>query len=150
MKRIHFSQLIAVLLFVLFVYTALNKYFDMANFRASLEESPWVGNYSIFVSYAVPLLELIVAALLLVPRTRLKGLYASFWLMLFFTIYIAYMLVFTPELPCSCGGVISEMTWPQHLVFNIVFTLLAYVASWLHKHPGHAPQQAHTISYTYK
>jgi len=60
-------------------------------------------------------------------------LYYAFVLMTVFTLYIAYMLLFTPKLPCSCGGVLQQMTWKQHLLFNIGFTLLAAYAIWLKK-----------------
>jgi len=41
------------------------------------------------------------------------------------------MLAFAPKLPCSCGGVIQKMTWGQHVIFNLFFTLLALVGIWL-------------------
>jgi len=43
------------------------------------------------------------------------------------------ILSFSKELPCSCGGVLQEMSWQQHLVFNIVFTLLALLAAILER-----------------
>jgi putative oxidoreductase len=46
--------------------------------------------------------------------------------MLLFTFYILYMLLFEKHLPCSCGGVLKEMTWKQHLVFNLFFTAIAF------------------------
>jgi hypothetical protein len=53
------------------------------------------------------------------------GIYGAFGLMLIFTFYIAYMIGFAAQLPCSCGGVLKEMSWKQHLFFNIGFTLLS-------------------------
>jgi hypothetical protein len=50
-----------------------------------------------------------------------------------FTLYIGYMVSFAEKLPCSCGGVISKMTWNQHLVFNIFFTLLSLLGVILEK-----------------
>jgi hypothetical protein len=35
------------------------------------------------------------------------------------------MLAYAKHLPCSCGGVIKKLTWPQHLAFNIFFLLIA-------------------------
>ena len=35
---------------------------------------------------------------------------------------IISMFLFTPELSCSCGGVIKQMNWTQHLIFNIFFS----------------------------
>ena len=77
------------------------------------------------MAWAVPLTELAVAGLLFFVSTRGLGLKASFVLMILFTLYIGYMLVFTPHLPCSCGGVIKQLSWKEHLVFNIALTGLA-------------------------
>jgi putative oxidoreductase len=36
-------------------------------------------------------------------------------------------------LPCSCGGVISSMSWKQHLVFNVHCIAINIVAINLFK-----------------
>jgi hypothetical protein len=53
------------------------------------------------------------------------GLLASFGLMTVFTIYIAYMLLTSSHLPCSCGGVISKLSWKEHLWLNVLLSVLA-------------------------
>ena len=54
-------------------------------------------------------------------------LFVAFLLMSLFTLYtIAILLHFFSRVPCSCGGVIRMLTWPQHLVFNIGFTMIAW------------------------
>jgi hypothetical protein len=63
--------------------------------------------------------------------TRKYGLVTSTILMAIFTIYISYMLLFTSNLPCSCGGVLKQLNWSQHLVFNVIFLLLSIMALWL-------------------
>lgn len=118
-------QLIAALFIFLFVYTALSKFMDFKSFKHTLHASPLITNKNVAVAWAIPLAELLVAALLFFPRTKLPGLYGSFGLMALFTLYLGYMLLFTPNRPCVCGGVIKAMSWGQHLVFNIFFTLLA-------------------------
>jgi hypothetical protein len=35
------------------------------------------------------------------------------------------MLLSEKDLPCSCGGIISSLSWRQHIIFNGVFILLA-------------------------
>ena len=77
--------------------------------------------------------ELLVAAGLFIPVTRKAALLGALILMGLFTIYIGYMILFTPHLPCSCGGVLKQMSWRQHFVFNIVFTLLAGAGYTLEK-----------------
>jgi hypothetical protein len=47
--------------------------------------------------------------------------------MLLFTVYLAWMIQFAAHLPCNCGGVISSMSWKQHIVFNtMVLGMILY------------------------
>lgn len=131
MKRRIIIEISAALLILLFVYTATSKLMKFDVFEYQLSKSPLIGASSNWIAWLLPLVELIVSLLLFFPKTRLKGFYASFILMLGFTIYIGYMLMFTPDRPCSCGGVLASMTWEQHLVFNIFFTFLSALGVFL-------------------
>jgi hypothetical protein len=111
----------------LFVYTASAKLFEFNSFRDVLFLSPLIGKYAGFYAWAVPIIELIVVGLLLYKRTEKAGTYACFFLMVLFSCYIAYMLLTEKNLPCSCGGVLRSMSWPEHLVFNLALALLALV-----------------------
>lgn len=91
-----------------------------------------MGSYAALVAWAIPLIELVISGLLFIPQKRGMGLYASFALMLVFTTYLSYMILFSSHLPCSCGGVLQQMTWPQHLWFNIGFTILAAAGIRMH------------------
>jgi hypothetical protein len=68
-----------------------------------------------------------------IPRFRLKALYTSLLLMIGFTLYIILLLRFSSDLPCSCGGILEQLTWPQHIVFNSIFAFLAILAITLSK-----------------
>lgn len=122
-------DIISALFILLFVYTATSKLFEHNAFEAILSQSPFIGSKANLLSWTLPILELFTAALLLIPSCRRFGFLSSFILMLLFTSYVAYMILFAENLPCSCGGVISQMTWSQHLIFNIFFTALAFI-SW--------------------
>ncbi len=137
MKKDTTIEIICGLLILLFVYTALSKLLAYRSFTTVLGKSPLIQGKAALVAWLLPTIELIASALLLMPSTRKMGLYASFFLMLLFTLYIAYMLLFTQNLPCSCGGAIGRLTWKQHLVFNILFTALAFVGARLHGDVAH-------------
>lgn len=49
-------------------------------------------------------------------------------LMVAFTSYIIYIIMFNAQLPCTCGGMLEMLSWPQHLAFNITFILLGIIA----------------------
>ncbi|WP_343702410.1 MauE/DoxX family redox-associated membrane protein [Chitinophaga sp.] len=130
-------ETISLLLVVLFLYTAVSKIIDYSSFKATIGQSPLLANISGFVAFSVPLVEIVLTVLLLVPRTKVIGLYASFTLLVMFTAYIIVILNFSDRIPCSCGGVIGQMGWTAHVFFNIGFVLLTGVAIVLgnHAHP---------------
>lgn len=127
-KKTIATDIISALFILLFVYTATTKLFGHESFREVLSLSPLIGSKAEILSWIVPILELFIAALLFIPSYRKYGFISSFILMLLFTIYVGYMILFAGNLPCSCGGIISAMTWSQHLIFNIFFTALAAIA----------------------
>lgn len=118
-------EIICLLYLLLFVYAALSKLLDFENFKIQLGQSPLLSAFAEAVAFGVPLLELLIAVSLLLPKYRLIGLFSSFSLMIMFTAYIYIILNFSQFIPCSCGGILEKMTWGQHLVFNILFVLLA-------------------------
>ena len=128
MKAFKIPEIIAALFILLFVYTATTKLMEHESFRVVLSQSPLIGIKANVLSWLIPILELITSTLLFIPSFRKWGFAGTFILMVTFTSYITYMICFTKNLPCSCGGVISRMTWSQHLIFNIFCTALAAIA----------------------
>jgi hypothetical protein len=119
--------IITLLLIFLFAYTGSSKLLDGKAFAAVLEQVPFIARGAGIIAILLPLAELSIALLLLFTGTRLAGLYASLLLLSVFTVYLVYMVLFVPDLPCSCGGVISKMSWRQHVVFNAVFVVLTVI-----------------------
>ena len=124
MKRQVIVEIISFLFIILFVYAALNKLLDVEKFRVQIGQSPLLTSIAPLVAWFIPIVEIAVALMLAFPKSRLLGLYASFSLMLMFTIYIVAILNFSDHIPCSCGGVLEKMGWREHLIFNIGFVLL--------------------------
>jgi len=147
MKRTTIIEIISALFILLFVYTASSKLLGYDNFRGTIVKSAFLRPYVDIVAWLVPSIELIVSALLFFPRTRLLGLYGSLGLMIAFTLYVGLLLAFEKNLPCSCGGVISKLTWKEHLIFNSFFTVLAAIAIWLKRKPAEnfPNQQVHAV-----
>jgi putative oxidoreductase len=126
-KKEIYTNLLATLLIFLFMYTALSKLFDIKNFRFVISQSPISNKATILISVFIPLIELFISALLFSSVYRKLGFLLSAGLLFVFTAYIIYMLLYVPDLPCSCGGIIQQMSWTQHLLFNSVFTILSLV-----------------------
>jgi uncharacterized membrane protein YphA (DoxX/SURF4 family) len=119
-------EIISMLFVILFLYTGISKLMEYAVFKEQIAESPVLSPIAPFIAWALPGTEFLVSLLLIIPRWRLKGLYASLALMIAFTLYIGAIMTFNKELPCSCGGIISLLSWNGHLVFNSIFILLAF------------------------
>lgn len=132
-KAIIIADSISSLMLLLFLYTSLNKLLDHHLFKSVLLASPLLRPFAGIISWLLPFSEIAIVVLLLIPSTRLGGLYASFVLISLLTIYLAYMLLFTPNLPCGCGGVLKILTWPQHIVFNLFCILLSGFGIILYK-----------------
>ena len=129
-------ETIAALLVFLFLYTGLSKYLDYQNFNTVLHRTPLINHYAGFVSVVLPAVELVVTILLIIPASRLIGLYCSLILLSMFTVYLIYMVSSRVDLPCTCGGVISQMSWKQHIIFNVVFVILSAIGIRFQKRIG--------------
>jgi hypothetical protein len=130
-KKSTIVEIICALHIILFIYTGLNKMMDIDKFKFEMGRSPFIQNMAGFIAYSLPAGEMLLALLLIIKRTRLLGLYLSFTLMALFTGYIWLMLTHASDLPCSCGGIMSKLSWHQHLWVNGIFASLAFVAAML-------------------
>lgn len=119
-------ELPSILLVILFTYAGISKLLQYDTFRYQLSQSPFVNSYAGVIVWLLPLLELLIAVLFFLPTFRLLAFYLSYGVMLTFTLYIYAMLHYSYFVPCSCGGLLSQMNWDQHLMFNIVFTIIAF------------------------
>ncbi|MCH7415287.1 hypothetical protein MM213_17435 [Belliella sp. R4-6] len=121
------------LLIILFGYTAINKLIDWEHTRASLYNQVFPIWLSEIILYLIPFLELLTVILLILPRTRRQGLVISILLMLAFTIYISLVLTnIFGRIPCSCGGVLNQLGWTEHLFFNLLFLGIALLGYHTH------------------
>lgn len=116
------------MLVFLFVYASVSKLFNFTAFINDMNNQPFPALIKPVLIWAVPLAELVIVGLLIFDTTRLVGLYASFAMMLAFTFYTVVVLMhFFRYIPCSCGGIIKNLSWQQHLVFNLIFVLISLI-----------------------
>ncbi|MCO5947935.1 MauE/DoxX family redox-associated membrane protein [Mucilaginibacter flavidus] len=121
--------LIIALLVLLFAYTGMSKFLDYDKFvfQMRLAPVPLMKKLAPFLGWVVPSIEILIAMGFAVGvylhSIKIKALYASVILLLVFEFYIAAMLLSGSNLPCTCGGIVSQMGWKQHLFFNGFFIL---------------------------
>lgn len=125
------------LLILLWSYAVFVKLADLTLFQRQMHQQPFRRGVTLMLIFAVPILEA-AAAILLILNKRKWGLWISILLLLAFTGYVILVLAdFFPNTPCSCGGLISKMTWKTHLWFNVFFLVFnVYCLFFEHKRKG--------------
>ncbi|WP_428331594.1 MauE/DoxX family redox-associated membrane protein [Mucilaginibacter sp.] len=127
------KSLPGTLLAILLIYAAASKLFQYDTFRIQLHKQPLPSGLADILVLAIPALELCCAGLLLSRRLRAWGLFLSLGLLGIFTGYIALVLLhWWSRTPCSCGGILSHLSWTMHLAFNYAFILLNLIAIYIH------------------
>ncbi len=121
-------ETISLLFVLLLVYAATSKLWDFQQFKVQLGQSPVLTAYAEGVAWIVPGVEYLLALLLLFNGSRLAAFYGSLALMVMFTTYIVLVLHFSDYIPCSCGGVLEDLGWTEHIVFNLFFVILVVIA----------------------
>ena len=120
-------QIINIIFLALWAYAAFSKVFEYEIFKNQLAKSPLLGSANGIVAVVVPLMEIGIAGLLLFDKTKIKGLQASAILLGLFTIYLIGIINLAEHIPCSCGGLLSTLTWTQHIFLNVAFLTLAVI-----------------------
>ena len=121
-------EAIAALLILLFLYAGTSKFLEFDRFIGEMNNQPFPNSWTSFLVWTIPSLELAIAFTLILDRTRMTGFIASLVLMTLFTVYTGSVLLhFFAYVPCSCGGVIRKLSWPQHMVFNLFFVTISVI-----------------------
>lgn len=118
----------------LWIFVAYNKLTGFEQNMEGMLRQPFPRPFAVFLAYAIPGSELIAALLIGYHRTRLFGLGFSALLMTAFTAYVglAILHVWSDKLPCNCGLII-QIGWKKHFVFNVFLLLIsswAFVLQW--------------------
>jgi uncharacterized membrane protein YphA (DoxX/SURF4 family) len=137
MKKVILAEIISVLFVMLFTYAGFSKLLSYQSFAIQLGQSPLLVPFAKWLAWTLPITEIILSILLFTNRFRLISLYASFCLMVLFTIYIIVLMNYSYYIPCTCGGILKHMSWKIHLLFNIVFVLLAVAGIFALKSEEH-------------
>jgi len=112
-------KLIAVALAVLFAIAAVDKLEDYAKFHLQLQRFPVHQSVLYAEAWVIPVTELIVAVFLLVPVTRLKGLFASLFLLSLYTLYLVFMLETRFYCNCNCGEPFQSLSLKMHIALTL-------------------------------
>jgi len=124
-------QVLIYFFIILFVYAAVSKLADFENFQVQVAQSPLLSVFATFIAYATVIGELVIALMLCFKKSRLMGLYLFLGFMTAFTVYIFLILNYSPFVPCSCGGVLEDLGWWEHLWFNGIVCVMSIACIFL-------------------
>lgn len=111
---------------LLFLFASVSKWIDFKKFVGDINNQPFPNWITPYLTYSLPPLEVLITLALMFERTRTAGFYASLILMTAFTAYSAAVLLnLFDYVPCSCGGVIRNLTWSQNLILNLFFVAIS-------------------------
>ncbi len=145
MKKLLVDETLVSLLVLLFSYAGVSKLLEKEKFVFQMSLSPVsvMKTAAPVLGWILPVLEIVLVILLLIGPTRRAGLYLSAILLSLFEIYISAMLLSGFDLPCTCGGIISGLSWKNHLLFNAFFLTIS-VFCLCTQHPDRKGKQRTT------
>lgn len=131
--KVILQETLVAALVLLFVYTASVKLMKLEDFKLAIGAQPLVPALKSFLIFAIPAACIGVALLMAIPKLRKMGLYTSLFLLLVFTGYIILIKMnYYGRIPCSCAGVLDNVDWTSHLLFNGLFIGINAGAILLH------------------
>lgn len=129
MRKLQFSDLIALMFIILFTYAGWTKLLDYRSFRGQLASFNYISGGAGFLAIAMPLAHLGLALLLMSPKMRISALRISIALLLLYSVYIAVILLFSGnDIPCACGGLFRFTSWGGQLAINSLLIVCAFMA----------------------
>lgn len=146
-KKIALEGIVSLLI-LLYLYTGLTQFMSYKFFHGNIYNQPILQWSKPILVFAIPGSQLLVALLLVFEKSRKLALWSSLGLLTMFTVYIILIISNAlARVPCTCGGVISSFTWPQHLVFNLFFMALNAIALVLMRKNHNDHERAQAVAY---
>lgn len=134
MKRKMIVEVIAFLLMLLFLFASVSKWLAFRTFIGDINNQPFPNWLTPWITNLLPPIEVLIVLALMFEKTRTAGFYASLILMSAFSIYSAAVLLkFFDYIPCSCGGIIKNLSWRDNLILNLFFVTISIVGILLRK-----------------
>ncbi|MEB2777320.1 hypothetical protein SYJ56_18545 [Algoriphagus sp. D3-2-R+10] len=113
-------HLCSFLLIVILVYSGLDKLISWDESRNAFHNQTFPDELAEVLAYAVPIVELLIASLLLFSVTRWWGFLSSILLLTVFTTYVGLIWVGAfPRVPCNCAGIMESLGWAEHFWMNL-------------------------------
>lgn len=130
------SRALSLPLTFLWTYTGLDKFIRFEDSRKAFHNQAFPSELAEVLSYSIPVVELLIALLLLFSVTRWWGYLVSILLLTVFTTYVGLIWVGAfPRVPCNCAGILESLGWAEHFVLNLICIGIAVLGIYFN--PSH-------------
>lgn len=116
---------VSIFFVILFCYASISKILDFRNFQSQLGQSPGLAGYEIVVAYSIIFLQIITVILLCYQPFRILGLWFTFGILSVFAGYVAFILIYSENLPCTCIALFKKISWKENLILNTGLMIVA-------------------------
>lgn len=114
------KKLTPIILILVWTYTGLEKLIRFDQSRKAFLNQPMPNWLEEYLAFGIPVIELLIATLLLFSVTRWWGYLGSALLLTVFITYVGLIWVGAfPRVPCNCAGIIESLGWAEHFVLNL-------------------------------
>lgn len=123
-------------LIFLWIYTGLDKLIGFDKSRKAFHNQTLSSELAEILTYTVPVIELLLALLLLFSVTRWWGYLGSILVLTVFATYVGLIWVGAfPRVPCNCAGILESLGWTEHFVLNLGFIAVSVLGLYLTPYP---------------
>ncbi|WP_420847739.1 MauE/DoxX family redox-associated membrane protein [Niabella beijingensis] len=124
---------ICILILLLYFYSlGLQKCIALSSYRFWLNRVPVAKTFSDILYIIIPVLQLLLAAMLLHKKTRMAALYYIIISQLAYVVLIGYIFYFTPYLVWPWHPFWTKADWFEILLLTLSTAWLAFVSLKLH------------------
>lgn len=117
---------------LLFCYAALTKLLHYEQSRNEMLNQVFPRTWALILTWLVPSIELILTGLLLFKASIKWALWGATGLLVVLSAYIAIVMSgLFGRVPCSCGGILKDMGYGTHLLFNLSFVAIGSYGIYL-------------------
>lgn len=110
------------ILIILWSYAGLEKLIRFEDSRNAFRNQTFPPDMADALAIWVPVAELALAVILVIPALRWWGFLGSIMLLSVFNTYIGLIWVGAfPRVPCNCAGLLDSLDWSNHFWLNWVF-----------------------------
>ncbi|MHA8080663.1 MauE/DoxX family redox-associated membrane protein [Aquirufa regiilacus] len=115
--------------FTIYFFSGVDKSLNFEKFVIQFARSPFAPSFFLKeFSIFIIIIEILLCLMLFIEKLNKSALFGFFILSFLFTAYIFLMLIYSPHLPCSCGGLVDFLSWKQHLFLNLFLTITSFLA----------------------